>query len=98
MDHNLAFSNRPPSIGHLVLVLNYLSSHLQECEKTLRDTCEKLASVDVLSATDLAQFLPPNVADKMSSSDRRSVASNKMREEVSRLCDDKKLAGKSSCS
>ncbi len=75
-------------------MLNYLSSHLQDCEKTLRDTCEKLASVDVLSATDLAQFLPPNVADKMSSSDRRSLASNKMREEVSRLCDDKKLAGK----
>jgi len=93
-DYNLAFSNRPPSLGHLVLVLNYLSTHLQECEKTLRDKCEKLSSVDVLSVSDLALFLPPNVAEKMSPSDRRSLAANKMRQEVARLYDDKKLTGR----
>jgi hypothetical protein len=44
----VAFANRPPSLGHLVLVIRHLSDHLLTCEDQLRETREKLASINVL--------------------------------------------------
>jgi hypothetical protein len=44
----------------------------------------------------LSAYLPPNVADKLSSSDRRILASNKMKEDVERFEHDIKIAGESS--
>jgi hypothetical protein len=71
-----------------------LSDHLLTCEDNLRETREKLTSINVLSSAELSVYLPPNVADKLSSSDRRILASNKMKEDVSRFEHDIKLSGK----
>jgi hypothetical protein len=59
----------------------------------LRETQEKLTSINVLSSVELSSFLPPNVADKLSSSDRRILAATKMKEEVARFEHDIRLSG-----
>ena len=74
-------------------IIRHLSDHLLSCEENLRETQEKLSSINVLSSVELSPFLPPNVADKLSSSDRRILASTKMNEEVTRFEHDIRLSG-----
>lgn len=94
-NQNIAFSNRPPSLGHLILVVRHLSDYILSCEDSRRETSEKLSSINVLSSAELSSYLPPNVADKLSSSDRRILAANKMRDDVARLDSDIKISGQS---
>lgn len=92
-NHNVAFSNRPPSLGHLLMMIRHLADHLLTSEDNLKFSREKLMSINVLGLAELAVYLPTNVADKLSSSDRRVLASNKMKEDIVRFEHDIKLSG-----
>jgi len=67
-NHNVAFSNRPPSLGHLLMMIRHLADHLLTSEDNLKFSREKLMSINVLGLAELAVYLPTNVADKLSTS------------------------------
>jgi hypothetical protein len=49
-------------------MIRHLADHLLTSEDNLRETREKLTSINVLGSAELSVYLPPNVADKLSSS------------------------------
>ncbi len=101
----VVFPNRPPSLGHLLVLVQNLVNVLLSNHAELTDLRGKLASVDQLSTGELTALLSsfssafpaPRAAahERLSASDKRSMASASIRAAIRVKEHEETLAGSS---
>ncbi len=95
----VVFPNRPPSLGHLLVLVQNLVNVLLTGHSELTDLRGKLATVEHLSSGELSALLASSLSssgvyyERLSASDKRSLASGFIRGAVRTKEHEERLAG-----
>ena len=81
-DPGLVHGGRSMSLGHLVLLVQHIISHLSLTRTNLRDLREKLSGVNQLSSTEVASFLSDSRMNKSVVTDQRSLVADQIKKSI----------------
>lgn len=76
---------QPPTLGHVLRQVQRLTQRLTAAQRGLEDASAKLRGIDHLSSAELCALVPGDVGDRMSASEKRQLASERLSESVERL-------------